>query len=114
MNRPRLPLFLAVGLAVTLLLAGIVSGYASSRPDGLEAVAEEQGFADTARDSPLAGSPVADYEFAPAPNEWVSTGAAGVAGVLLTLGLGAAVFVPLRRRARRAAGAQPAGTTSQR
>lgn len=114
MSRPRLPLFLAAGLAVTLLLAGIVSGYASSRPDGLEAVAEEQGFTDTARDSPLAGSPFADYEFTPAQDERVSTGVAGVAGVLLTLGLGAAVFVPLRRRARRAAGPEPTGTPSKR
>jgi hypothetical protein len=101
-RRPELTGFLLSGLVVTLLLAGLVSGYASDRPDGLEAVAEEQGFADTARDSPLASSPLADYGLAPVEDERLSTGLAGVLGVGLTLGLGAAVFVPLRRRARRA------------
>ena len=51
-----------VGLLVSLLLAGVVSGWASSHPDGLEHVASQVGFGDSAQDSPAAGSPMADYE----------------------------------------------------
>ena len=53
--------FLIVGLLASVVLAGFVSFYASSHPDGLEAVAEEQGFAETAADSPVGGSALADY-----------------------------------------------------
>ena len=42
--------FLLGGLGLTLLLAGIVSFFASSSPDGLEAVAEDKGFLDQATD----------------------------------------------------------------
>ena len=36
--------FFALGVFVTLILAGVVSFYASGDPDGLEKVAEEKGF----------------------------------------------------------------------
>ena len=38
------------GLAVCLLLAAVVSAWASGHPDGLEHVAETLGFADSAGD----------------------------------------------------------------
>ena len=41
--------FFAVALLVTLTLAGVVSFYASSNPDGLEKVAEEVGFISNAQ-----------------------------------------------------------------
>ena len=90
--------FLVVGLLVALLLAGVVSGFASSSPDGLEKVAEEQGFADTARDSALAGSPVADYAVSGVEDERLSTGLAGVAGVVVTFAFGLGLFALVRRR----------------
>ncbi len=53
--------FLALGLLVCLLLAGVASYYASAHPDGLEHVAEQTGFIDSAEDSATADSPLADY-----------------------------------------------------
>lgn len=90
--------FLAIGLLVALLLAGVVSGFASSSPDGLEKVAEDKGFIDTAQDHGLADSPVADYGVAGVENARLSGGLAGVIGVLGTLAVGGGLFVVLRRR----------------
>lgn len=90
--------FLVVGLLVALLLAGVVSGFASSSPDGLEKVAEEQGFAQTAKDSPLADSPVADYAVSGVEDERLSTGLAGVAGVVVTFAFGLGLFALVRRK----------------
>ncbi|MCA0146534.1 PDGLE domain-containing protein [Blastococcus sp. LR1] len=86
-----------VGVAVALLVAGFVSWYASGSPDGLEWAAEEAGFAHTAEDSAVAGSPFADYLWNGEENR-LSAGAAGVVGVLLTLALAGGVTWLLRRR----------------
>ena len=75
--------FLLAGLAVALLLAGLVSIYASSSPDGLTKVSEDHGFADTekARDGLL------DYG-----------SATGVVGVLVVLAVAGGVTYAVRRR----------------
>lgn len=110
--------FLVVGLLVAFLLAGIVSGFASSSPDGLEKVAEDKGFVGTAKDHPLAGSPVADYGVSGVDDERLGGGLAGVIGVVVTLSVGGALFLALRRRGASAAEAPPAadagGTTAGR
>ncbi|MGL5849938.1 MAG: PDGLE domain-containing protein, partial [Phycicoccus sp.] len=72
------------GLAVSLLLAGGLSFYASGHPDGLEYVAGSIGFLDSAEDSATAGSPLADYGVSGVENARLSGGLAGVAGVLVT------------------------------
>lgn len=72
------------GLLVSLGLAAVLSLFASASPDGLEHVAETLGFADTAADSAVAGSPLADYGTAGVGNEWLSTAIAGVVGLLVT------------------------------
>ena len=54
-------MIVGIGLAVSLLLAGVVSYYASSSPDGLEKVAGDIGFIESAEDSAVAGSPLSDY-----------------------------------------------------
>ena len=90
--------FLLVGLLVALLLAGVVSGFASSSPDGLEKVAQDQGFADTAEDSALSDSPVADYAVEGVEDERLSTGLAGVIGVTITFAFGLGLFARVRRR----------------
>jgi uncharacterized protein HemX len=97
----RRTLFIA-GLVVTLILAGVVSFYASSAPDGLNKVAEDKGFAEHAEDSPVAGSPLADYGVKGVENERVSGGLAGVIGVLVVLALGTGVAYVVRRRRRTA------------
>jgi cobalt/nickel transport protein len=69
---------------VALFLAGIISFYASSNPDGLEKVAEEIGFIDTAKDSAVANSPLSDYGVIGITNERLSVGISGVIGVVIT------------------------------
>lgn len=72
---------IAIGLAVSLVAAGVVSFYASSAPDGLEKVAEEQGFLEQAQDSANASLPTADYGIAGVEDERLSVGLSGVIGV---------------------------------
>lgn len=90
--------FFAVALLITLVLAGVVSMFASSSPDGLEKVAEDKGFSDTAQEHDLAGSPVAGYGVAGIENARVGGGLAGVLGVGATLAVGGGLFLVLRRR----------------
>lgn len=85
-------LFVLAGLLITLGLALFVSPWASSEPDGLERVAEDQGFRETAREHPLADSPVADYQVRGVEGERTSTALSGLIGTLLTFGLGTAIF----------------------
>ena len=90
--------FLAVGLLVCLLVAGVASFYASSHPDGLEYVAEQTGFIDTAEDSATADSPLADYSTRGVDDDRLSGGIAGVVGVVVMLLLSSGLFWTLRRR----------------
>ena len=91
-----------IGIGVSLLLAGVVSYYASSSPDGLEKVAEEIGFIDDAQDSAVAGSPLSDYGIAGVSDERAAVGLAGVIGVLVTAVVAFALFRWLARRNRTA------------
>jgi len=86
------------GLLVSLVLAGFVSFYASSHPDGLEKVAEEIGFIETAKDPATAGSALADYGVAGVENERASVGVAGVIGVAATGIVATSFFVYLGKR----------------
>jgi len=93
--------FWIVAVAVTLVLAGIASFYASSSPDGLERVATDEGFADTARDHDLADSPLADYGVEGVDDARLSTGLAGALGIGVTFAVTGGLFW-LVRRSRRA------------
>lgn len=86
-----------VGLAVSLVLAAGVSYYASSHPDGFEKAAGEIGFLDTAKESPLKDSPLAEYGVAGVDNERLSGGLAGVIGVASTAAISFGIFYGLRR-----------------
>ncbi len=76
--------FYLVGIAIALVIAGFLSFYASSSPDGLEKVAIDLGFIDSAKDSAVADSALADYGVAGLDNERLSVGIAGVIGVIAT------------------------------
>ncbi len=65
---------------MSLVIAGFVSYYASSEPDGLEKVAGDQGFIDAAQDSANAALPTADYGIAGVESERLSVGLAGILG----------------------------------
>ncbi|MEU2611331.1 PDGLE domain-containing protein [Micromonospora sp. NPDC007271] len=103
--------FLLGGLLVALLLAGVVSNYASSHPDGLDSSllkgctvnAEDEITggscpAQQAKDHELGDSPLADYGVRGVSNDFLSTGLSGVIGVLLTFALGGGLFWLARRR----------------
>lgn len=86
------------GFLISILLAGVVSFYASSSPDGLEKVAGEIGFIDSAKDHSLSESPLADYGIAGIENERLSTGLAGVIGVGATAAISYGLFYLIRRK----------------
>jgi cobalt/nickel transport protein len=88
---------IVIGFAASLVLAGGVSFYASSHPDGFEKSAGEIGFLDTAKESPLKDSPLAEYGVAGVENERLSGGLAGVIGVGVTAGVSFLSFYGLRR-----------------
>jgi cobalt/nickel transport system permease protein len=75
------------GLGVTLLLAGVASSWASSSPDGLERVAEDRGFLDTAREHAVTWG-LGDYGGVGG----IPVGVAGVLGVAVVVLLGTLLF----------------------
>lgn len=90
--------FLITGFIVSLLLAGIVSFYASSNPDGLEKVAQDIGFSETAKENTNADRLLADYGVKGVDNERLSVGAAGVIGVIATGVISTGLFMLVRRK----------------
>ena len=86
-----------VGLILSLGVAGVLSYYASSSPDGLEKVAEDQGFIEQAQDSANATLPTADYGIAGVESERLSVGLAGVIGVVVMAIIGFGLFWLLGR-----------------
>ena len=99
--------FLAVGLLVCLLVAGVASFYASSHPDGLEHVAEQTGFIHSAEDSAADDSPLAGYSTSGVDDARLSGGIAGVIGVVVMLLLSTGLFWTLRRREEPAGAEDP-------
>ena len=87
------------GLAVALLVVLVLAPNASRSPDGLERVAEDEGFAEEAEDAPFDILP--DYSIPGVENEAASTIIAGVAGVLVVTGIALLLARLLRARASR-------------
>jgi cobalt/nickel transport protein len=99
-------------LLVALVLAGVVSFYAASSPDGLSKVSEDQGFDSTAKSNAAEDSPFAGYGASFVDDERLSGGLAGVVGVVVVLALTGGLTLVLRRRGRADDDAQaPADTT---
>ena len=90
--------FLISGFIASLFLAGVVSFYASSNPDGLEKVAEDIGFIETAEDHTYAEGALADYGVKGVENPRLSTGLAGVIGVVATGVISTGLFMMVRRK----------------
>lgn len=87
-----------LGVVVSLLLAGVLSWYASRSPDGLERVAQDQGISQTTDRHRAADSPVADYGTKGVDDERLSGGLAGVVGVVATGVVMGGLVLLLRRR----------------
>jgi hypothetical protein len=87
---------LAVGIGIALLIT-LFSPFASSEPDGLEKVAENEGFITAAEDAPY--EVIADYVFPWVDNEDLATILAGMVGVFVVASISLAVaFVLWRAR----------------
>lgn len=83
---------------VTLAIAAGVSQFAAPDPDGLERVAEEQGFAGRAENHALSTSVFADYATRGVADEGVSLALAGVAGTAVVLAVASGLALAGRRR----------------
>ncbi len=86
------------GLAASLVLAGVVSFYASANPDGLEKVAADKGIDAKVEEHAAADSPLADYGVEGITDGRLSGGLAGVIGVGVTIVAGTGVFWAVRSR----------------
>ena len=98
MRRGNLAL-LAGGLIVALLVVLVLAPNASSSPDGLERVAQDQGFADSAEGARFELLP--DYTIPGVDNEAASTVLSGVIGVLVVAGITLLAIRVLRARSAR-------------
>jgi cobalt/nickel transport system permease protein len=87
---------LVIGLLASIVIAGFLSFYASSQPDGLEKVSADQGLDVTAVDSANADSALADYGVAGVENERASAFLGGLIGVAITGLAGAGLYFWLR------------------
>ena len=85
------------GLLLALAVV-VLSPLASPHPDGLERVAEEQGFIDRQKESPLRVIP--DYLFPGIHDERLSTILAGLLGTTVVFGLVYGVAWIARRKQR--------------
>ena len=90
-------LVLFPGAAITVLLA-LLSPLASAHPDGLEWVAEQQGFAHQAQGALYQIIP--DYLVPGIPNQALATIAAGIVGTLIVFGVTAALSSANRNTSR--------------
>lgn len=100
----RTTAFVLVGLLVALLLAGVVSFYASGSPDGLERVASDRGLDAAEQPSRAEESPLSGYRTDGIADDRLAGGIAGVVGVIATFTVGTGLVLALRRR-----GDDPAG-----
>ncbi len=111
--RPRLSTraFTLGALGVALVLACVVSVWASTNPDGLEFVASAFGFGHSATRSVTEASPLAGYTVAGLGGSGWSVIIVGVVGCGLTFGL-AWILGRLSRRGSRAARSAQASTAA--
>ncbi|QDB79268.1 cobalt ABC transporter permease [Georgenia sp. 311] len=91
--------FTVGALTVALLVACVVSVWASGHPDGLEYVAESEGFIGEASESAAAASPFADYSVAGLPTG-LSVAIVGLVGCAVTFAVAWGVGRLTRGRTR--------------
>ncbi len=106
MNRNAVGWFV-VGVLVTVVVAVVLSQFASSSPDGLEYVAEQQGFSDQAEDHDFADTQLADYGDNLEGDGFLSTGISGLVGVVAALAAGFGLFWLVRAPKTDASDSEP-------
>lgn len=101
MSRVSTRALVVTGVLVTLLLAGVVSFYASDSPDGLDRVAQDEGFSGSERKHISEDGPFAGYDTSGVSDERLSGGLAGVVGCVVVLVLAGGLTFVVRRRGSR-------------
>lgn len=104
--------FVIGALLTAIVLATVVSQFASDGPDGLERVAEDRGFAGSADTHALASGWFADYATSGVDDPSLSLAIAGFVGVFVS-GLLAVGFVLVARDRPRSTRRTPASATEQ-
>ncbi len=96
--------FYLIFLLIAVLLALVISPFASSFPDGLERVAEDRGFLEKGEVEPAVKSPIPDYLMPGIKDERLATSIAGVIGTLLVFGVtyGLAAVIGAKRKQKEA------------
>lgn len=89
---------IVAGVIISAILAGVISLFASNSPDGLERVAIDSGFADTAKEHATSGSPFANYGLSFLGDSRLGGSLAGVIGILVTALVAWGLFAWLRRK----------------
>lgn len=89
-----------IALVICLAVA-CLAPLASASPDGLERVAEDEGFIGLGQDSPY--QVIADYVFPGIENEALATILAGIVGTLILFGAAYGLAWLLQTRKRRTA-----------
>lgn len=97
-GRRAIAAVLIVGMLGSVTVAGLSSLFASQEPDGLQRVAQEQGFAENEEPSATSEGPFGGYALDGVENESLSSGVSAAAGLGLTLVLGMGLFWFLSRK----------------
>ena len=98
----RIWTFALAGLLVSLILATLISPFASSSPDGLEKVALDKRFLVRSEGKTVWKlSLIADYLMPGIKNEAFATGLAGLAGTLLVFGTALGIGRLISKRSRK-------------
>jgi cobalt/nickel transport system permease protein len=87
-----------VGAVLAVVLAFGVAPFANPNPDGLERVAIDLGFEETAAEEHAIGGPLADYVVEGLGENPISVGIAGVVGALIVAGVAWLIARAVRRR----------------
>lgn len=87
-----------IGLVVALIIAGILSPFASPYPDGLEKVAETKGFIAKGEGKEVVSAPIPDYAAPGLKSEGTATAVAGITGTLITFAVAYGIGRIMRQR----------------
>jgi len=96
----RRMLWFALGsMAAAIALAGLISPFASTSPDGLERVATAKGFIEKGEGDPAwKWMPIPDYALPGIKNGSLATASAGIIGTLAAFGCGYGIARVLKRK----------------
>jgi hypothetical protein len=77
--------WILTALVAALIVAGVISFWASAAPDGLEKTSAAAGILPPDKDSSALPAPLNNYQVAGLSNHFLSNALAGLAGALLVL-----------------------------